>query len=636
MTRTPRRRRRSLGAVGTVLLLGANVPLAVNFISAQIHRYEITRPSYERRYGAWQTLVFPTHFRVHSVHAALLRTGNVLMMAGSGNDVAHFKAGTFRTLEWDPLNNRLRLVPTPSDVFCGGHAFLPSGNLLIAGGTERYEELAGTVTHAGGAMHVINDTDQPITIPKDTDFIAANGRKYLSDVTITVPPAHQQWVGDGRHRARITRVGEVPVWVDAVKRGRAGRQRSDVGYSVTGFGGRLAGVGEAMTQQKQDFQGTNLAYEFDAAGQHYDAVERMIHKRWYPSLVELSDGDVMAVSGLDGVGNISDGHTEIFNPRTERWSAGPVRYFPTYPALFLTAGGNLFYSAADTGFGPAHKARTAGIWNLKTDAFTPVPGLKDPNEVETAASLLLPPAQSQKVMILGGGGVGQSRLSTRRTAIVDLKQRHPRWQTGPSLPHQTRYPLAVVLPNDTVFVTGGSRFYRGEHDTNNRDAEIYNPSTNTLQKAATPSVGRDYHSEVLLLPDGRVATFGSNPLFSDQADEVGAQFEQRVEIYSPPYLFKGPRPRITGGPHAVRRGVTVTYTIPDSSAITKLRLIHPGAYTHVTDSSARSVAVPFTRTQSGVRAAIPASAGLLPSGWYMLFADNGRGVPSVARWVKVS
>ena len=635
--RAPRsRRRRSIGAVGSLLLLGANAPLVVNFISSQVHQYEITRPSYERRYGSWQTLELPTHSRVNSVHAALLRTGKVLMMAGSGNEVTNFKAGTFKTLEWDPANNHLRLVPTPSDVFCGGHAFLPNGNVLIAGGTQRYEELAGTVTHDGGAMNVINDTDKPVAIPKDTNFIAANGRKYLSDVAITVPAAHQQWTGAGRHRTRITRVGEVPVWVDAVKRGNAGRQQSGVRYSVTGFSGRLVGVGEAITKQKQDFQGTNLAYDFDPVAQRYDAVERMIHKRWYPSLVELSDGDVMAVSGLDGVGNISDGHTEIFNPRTRRWTAGPVRYFPTYPALFLTAGGNLFYSAANAGFGPAHKGRTAGIWNLNTGSFTPVPGLEQPNEVETAASLLLPPAQSQKVMILGGGGVGQSRLSTRRTAVVNLERRHPRWQTGPSLPHQTRYPLAVILPNDTVFVTGGSRFYRGEHETNNHDAEIYNPSTNSFQKAAAPSVGRDYHSEVLLLPDGRVATFGSNPLFSDKADAISASFEQRVEIYSPPYLFKGPRPRITGGPHAVSRGATATFTIPESSAITKLRLIHPGAYTHVTDSSERSVAVPFTRTRSGVRATIPASAGLLPSGWYMLFADNGRGVPSVARWVKVS
>ena len=630
------RRRISIPALAGVLVLAANAPVAVSFVSGVIHEYQITRPGYERDYGYWETLEFPTKFRVNAVHAALLHTGKVLMMAGSGNNVADFKAGTFKTLEWDPANNHLQLVPTPSDVFCGGHAFLPNGKLLIAGGTQRYEELAGKVSHAGGAMNIINASTKSVTLPKRTSFIAPNGRKYWSDAAITVPAAAAYTAAKGKRQVRFTVNGKAPVWVDAVKEGKVGRQVNGIRYTIPGQSTRLFGEGQAMTQNKQNFQGSNLAYEFDPIAQRYDAVERMVHKRWYPSLVELKNGDVMAVSGLDGLGNISPGNTEIFNPETKKWSLGPFRYFPTYPALFLTAGGNLFYTAANAGFGPAHQGRTPGIWDLTDNTFEPVTGLKDANETETAASVLLPPAQSQKIMILGGGGIGQSRLSTRRTAVIALDQAHPHFTPGPNLPHPTRYPLAVVLPNDTVFVTGGSRYYRGNHDSNNRDAEIYDPSTNTFQTAAEPAVGRDYHSEILLLPDGRVATFGSNPLYADKADTTGASFEQRVEIYSPPYLFMGSRPRITGGPSAVRRGGSATFTIPDAAAITKLRLIHPGAYTHVTDLSQRSVALPFKLTAGGVTARIPSQAGLVPSGWYMLFADDAKGVPSIARWVKVS
>ena len=47
----------------------------------------------------------------------------------------YFAAGTFKTLVWDPSTGKAKLIPTPADMFCGGHAFLPDGRLLVAGGT---------------------------------------------------------------------------------------------------------------------------------------------------------------------------------------------------------------------------------------------------------------------------------------------------------------------------------------------------------------------------------------------------------------------------------------------------------------------------------------------------------------------
>jgi hypothetical protein len=653
MTRR-RRRRISLGALGSVALLGANAPLATHLITGVIHRWEVTQPGYERHYGLWQTLEFPTGSRVNSVHAALLNTGKVLLMAGSGNVLDNFQRDRFRTLEWDPSNNHLRLVPTPSDVFCGGHAFLADGRLLVAGGTQRYEVLVGQVTHAGGPMTVANATGHAVTLPKWTPLLAPDGRKYLTDVPITVPAGRRvvrreaaaerrvltrrgrqivRWLPAVHRRVRVE-PGLAEVWVDAVRRGRVGLQRTDVRYAVEARPS-LYGVGGAMTMKAKQYQGTNLAYEFNPGTQRYDAVQRMTHKRWYPTLVQLSDGEVLAVSGLDGVGNLSTGQSEVFNPRTQSWHLGPSHFFPTYPSLLLMEDGELFYSGANQGYGPRRMFRASGLWNVKTDSFRAVPELRFPQEVDNAATVLLPPAQRQSVMILGGGTPGETRPSTRRTAIIDLRSADPAWRPGPALPHQTRYPLAVTLPDDTVFVTGGSRFYRGEHASDNRDAEIYHPSSNSFTPAAAPEIGRDYHSEALLLPDGRVATFGSNPLFSPQADSLGDYFEQRVEIYSPPYLFRGTRPRITGGPRLVYRGSRYTFTIPHAGRISALRLIHPGAYTHVTDTGQRSVAIGFTARRGRVRAAIPQQPGLLPSGWYMLFAVDRHGVPSVARWVRV-
>ena len=162
--------------------------------------------------------------------------------------------------------------------------------------------------------------------------------------------------------------------------------------------------------------------------------------------------------------------------------------------------GNLFYSGSNAGYGSSTVGRTPGIWNLSNNHFTVVPGLADPTETETSMSVLLPPAQAQRYMIVGGGGVGNSLHSTARTAIVDLKAKHPHWAAGPSLPEPTRYPSVVITPDNNVIITGGSRYYRGEFNSDILTCHLYDPATNKLTALASPTVGRDYHSEALLLP----------------------------------------------------------------------------------------------------------------------------------------
>ncbi|CAM5555760.1 hypothetical protein SMICM304S_06145 [Streptomyces microflavus] len=61
------------------------------------------------------------------------------------------------------------------------------------------------------------------------------------------------------------------------------------------------------------------------------------------------------------------------------------------------------------------------------------------------------------------------------------------------------------------------------------------------------------HSEALLLPDGRVATFGSDSLYGDKDNTKLGKFEQRMEVYTPPALHRGKdeHPVIGEGPEAV-------------------------------------------------------------------------------------
>jgi hypothetical protein len=256
---------------------------------------------------------------------------------------------------------------------------------------------------------------------------------------------------------------------------------------------------------------------------------------------------------------------------------------------------------------------------------------------ETSSSVMLAPAQDQRVAIIGGGGVGESDDATSRIDIVDLDDSdRPRYQPGPSYPSPARYVSAVTLPDDMTLLTGGSRFYRGKSLSDLRLSRLLDPRTNTLREAAPNRIGRNYHSTAVLLPDGSVMTMGSDPLFGDEHNHVPGTFETRMEIYRPPYFFTDtPRPRILDAPRRVERGDRVALRV--SGAVDRVRLIRPSAVTHLTDPEQRSIGAQIVRQRDDrLDVKIPGSIGLVPTGYYMLFVVDDEGVPSQSTWIHVS
>ncbi|NEB06054.1 kelch motif-containing protein [Streptomyces sp. SID13726] len=637
-----------LGIGGIAILAGLNAPAALDFAGEKYHAYKIAQPEYQAKYGSWSKIDIPEQYRTNAIHAALLHTGKVLIVAGSGNEQKKFDQGSFDTVLWDPVKNTFKKIPTPDDFFCSGHAQLPDGRLLVAGGTARYELLDGEVDRAGGGMRVKNESpDKAMFLKKGTRFRSPAGVEYVSKFDVTVPRAKRtQKITYNRRgvmqpwQTKVT-ASEVRVFVEAAEKGPMSVTEKQAQYEVVGLTGKDAnntyGLSEKITMDKQDFQGIRAAYEFDPTAERYIPVAPMDKARWYPTLVGLDDGRVLAVSGLDDVGVIDPGDNEIYDPRTKKWTRGPKRYFPTYPALFLTKGGKLFYPASNAGYGPADQGREPGLWDLKTNTFQKVPGLRDPEETETSASLLLPPAQDQKVMIMGGGGVGESKKSTPRTAVVDLKKDNPVFEDGPNLPQGTRYLNSVIMPDDTVFTSNGSEDYRGRSASNILKAQFYDPKGNVFREAASPSVGRNYHSEALLLPDGRVATFGSDPLFDDQQNTKLGHFEQRMEIFTPPALHRNAtnRPVLEDGSALLDSRHRATYRTDHPERVVKARLMRPSAVTHTTDVEQRSIELALTKDTHSVTVEVPRDRALVPPGWYMLFVTDADGTPSEAKWIQV-
>lgn len=365
--------------------------------------------------------------------------------------------------------------------------------------------------------------DKPITLPAGTKFTGKkNGKTFVSKDPVLVPRAKK--VFDKATGAFVRNdPGLGRIYVEAHQSGQKHETGTQDNYRVQGLTGTDArntyGIAQKLALDKKDFQGIRDAYEFDPVAEKYIKVDPMNEARWYPTLTTLGDGKILSLSGLDEIGQLVPGKNEVFDPKTKKWTyAKGIRQFPTYPAISLMQNGKLFYSGANAGYGPDDVGRDPGVWDLESNKFSKLKGLSDPNMMETSGTVLLPPAQDEKYLVIGGGGVGESKLSSKKTRLIGLLDKNPKFVDGPELEKGTRYPQSSILPDDTVLVSGGSEDYRGRGDSNILQARIYNPGSNSFDRVADPLVGRNYHSGSILLPDGRVMFFGSNSLYADKAN----------------------------------------------------------------------------------------------------------------------
>ncbi|WP_348700760.1 PKD domain-containing protein [uncultured Maribacter sp.] len=207
---------------------------------------------------------------------------------------------------------------------------------------------------------------------------------------------------------------------------------------------------------------------------------------------------------------------------------------------------------------------------------------------------------------------------------------------------------STVLPNGQVLVTGGLDRGAVFTDVGARYiAELYTPSSGggpgTWETVAAMQEARTYHSVAILMTDGRVFVGGGG--LCDGTLNCENHFN--AEIYSPPYLFDGTgnlasRPTITNvtgntlgtGPY---NNLLVDYTdvlqVNTDVSVESFSLVRFSAATHSTNNEQRRI--PLTTTSGTSHTLTIPDRNLLPPGYYMLFALNANGTPSVSRTLRI-
>ena len=374
-------------------------------------------------------------------------------------------------------------------------------------------------------------------------------------------------------------------------------------------------VAGGHNEELGDLHGITQASIFD--GSTWQRTGYMTHPRWYPTLVTLANGDVLAISGTKA--------PDVYARIPERYSGGTWTqltginiHIPFYPRAFVEPkAGNVFIVD-----GSVHNLNPNGAGSTSTGV-----GPLQPDRSYGTAVML-----DSKVLHIGGGGESgcPANLPRNTTELIDLAATTPAWAPSGSMSVGRRHLNATILPDGTVLVTGGSSLCGFSNESGAVFlAELWNPQTGQFSQLANSSVVRVYHSTTMLLADGRVMSSGSG-------EGSGVVRQLSYEIFSPPYLFKGPRPTYTlAGGMNLRYGQSFTVTTSAASSIRKVTMIRLASTTHAFDMGQRLNTLAFQVGADGQSLVItaPAEGKIAPPGPYRLFLVNDQGVPSVGQTI---
>jgi Galactose oxidase-like, Early set domain/Bacterial Ig domain len=380
----------------------------------------------------------------------------------------------------------------------------------------------------------------------------------------------------------------------------------------------------AGTNNMDDF-GLQSTSKFNVLTQSWTALPPMNFPRWYPTATILSDGRILVTSGEQNGVNTDAPISEIYSTATNTWTPlsnaqFPYRFF--YPHVFqLSAGafsGKVFVPSVDQG------PIISQILDLNAQTWIPI---GSSSVIDSGLAIQYLPNKFLKTGHSTNPGVTPYTNSIANAYTIDMTATNPTWTQIAPMAFARTYHNMTSLPDGTVLVTGG-----GENTNPGNvggailPTELWNPATGAWKTLAGINSPRIYHSEAILLPDARVLISGGGRFNNDNPPI----YQYSAEFFSPPYLFNGPRPTISGVSTASPAlGSAFTVSTPNAASITAVSLIRFGSATHTFNMSQKFIPLAFTAGAGGLTVTAPANSLLAPPGNYMLFILSN-GIPSKA------
>ena len=352
--------------------------------------------------GQWSTLPYNTP--INPIHVALLRNGNVLIVAGSENDP---KSMTHRAALWNRATGTITAQNIAWDLFCNAMSFLPDGRVLIAGGTARYDPFYGagyailynpannqftagpemadgrwyptSTTLSDGKTVVISGLNRSGGINRTIEIFNPATTSWSPPYTVPFAPPLYPWgylVSAGRFVGNIVYAGP-----DAITRVLNPTTHTWVTLATTNYGAnRKYGSSVLLPLSSQDgyvskvlimggnSPATNTVERINLSDgtPRWATMRPLANARIELNATMLPNGQVLATGGsrIDEDASTAAFAAELYDPATNTWSTkASAEYARLYHSVALLLPDATVWSA---GSNPAR-----GVWQPKMEIFKP-------------------------------------------------------------------------------------------------------------------------------------------------------------------------------------------------------------------------------------------------------------------------
>ncbi|WP_392960688.1 galactose oxidase-like domain-containing protein [Streptomyces sp. LN245] len=401
------------------------------------------------------------------------------------------------------------------------------------------------------------------------------------------------------------------------------------------FGGNLGGNGGS---------GAKLSLVFDPWEEKWYQNQDMVVGRWYPSVVTGADGRQLIMSGQSELGwgtptSIVERFPALNKPvptaktdKPEGWAPelfkADAPFKRDYPHLFSLRDGKIYGLGRD----PEQQWKFDPAAETRTD-LAPRPD-NMPRNYGSAVPLPAGFKGPDSVLVLGG-----DRNDPNTYQLVGGQ-----WSKEKARAFGRTQDDTLLMPDATLMTVNGAFDirdygngpYNPNADLKYRQIELRDENGN-WKLGPAQRLPRGYHSNAVVLPDGRVMVTGDELQQLANDPDITDDMNGSIEIYEPAYLQQGGRPHLgTVFNPSVGYNEKITVSSNTAADVTRAVLLAPTTATHSVNTSQRHLDLRIkSRSGSFLELQAPPSASAAPPGYYMLFLLNEEGVPSTAGWVQL-
>jgi hypothetical protein len=362
--------------------------------------------------------------------------------------------------------------------------------------------------------------------------------------------------------------------------------------------------------------------------------------RWYPTGLVMANGSMLIVGGQSGSNGPPVPSMEIL-PK-----AGGIKYadylertdpFNLYPFLVVLPSGGIFILYYN-------EARILDEVTLDTVKTLPnVPGaVNNPAAGRTypyeGTQVLLPqhaPYSDPLEVLVCGGASPNPTWGLDNCVSIAPDATNPKW-TIERMPSRRVISCMATMPDGTFLILNGAEIGEagfGLADNPNYNALLYDPTkpvNHRISIMANTTIARLYHSEAVLMDDGRILVSGSDPQDPDWPEEY------RLEVFVPPYRLSGaPIPAFTIADKDWENDGTYAFQITSATTgAIRVSLLGSESSTHGNSMGARVLFPDLSCNGGSCTVTAPPGPYVCPPGWYRMFVLDGP-TPSHATWVRI-